>query len=94
MLNTVGNWYKCISHWILTFNTQQHKAWDIEAEMVSVQVADDIFKCIFFNENIWISIQIWLKFAPRDPSDTRLALVQIMAWRRTGDKPLYEPIIA
>ena len=28
-------------------------------------LADDIFKCIFVNENIWISIKIWLKFVPK-----------------------------
>ena len=27
--------------------------------------ADDIFKCIFVNENVWISINISLKFVPR-----------------------------
>ena len=26
---------------------------------------DDIFKCIFFNENVWISIKISLKFVPK-----------------------------
>ena len=26
---------------------------------------DDIFKCIFLNENVWISINISLKFAPK-----------------------------
>ena len=28
---------------------------------------DDIFKCIFLNENIWISIKISLKFVPKGP---------------------------
>ena len=28
---------------------------------------DDIFKCIFFNENIWISIRISLKLVPNSP---------------------------
>ena len=28
-------------------------------------LADDSFKCIFVNENIWISIKIWLKFVPK-----------------------------
>ena len=28
---------------------------------------DDIFKCIFFNENIWTSIKISLKFVPKSP---------------------------
>ena len=27
--------------------------------------ADDIFKCIFLNENIWISINISLIFVPK-----------------------------
>ena len=25
---------------------------------------DDIFKCIFFNENVWISLKISLRFVP------------------------------
>ena len=25
---------------------------------------DDIFKCIFVNENVWIAIEISLKFVP------------------------------
>ena len=55
--------------------------------------ADDIFKRIFFNENIWISINIALKFVPKGPINTIPALVQIMAWRRSGDKPLSEPMM-
>ena len=55
--------------------------------------ADDIFKCIFLNENVWISIKISLKFAPKGPINIIPALVQIMAWRRLGDKPLSEPMI-
>ena len=26
--------------------------------------ADNIFKCIFLNENVWISIEISMKFVP------------------------------
>ena len=55
--------------------------------------ADDIFKRIFFNENIWILIQISLKSVPKDPINNIPALVQIMAWRRPGDKPLSEPMM-
>ena len=29
-----------------------------------------------------------LKFVPNGPIDSKPALVQIMAWRRTSDKPL------
>ena len=52
--------------------------------------ADDIFKCIFLNENVWISINISLKFIPKFLIDNISSLVQIMAWRRPGDKPLFE----
>ena len=54
---------------------------------------DDIFKCIFMNEKFWISIQISLNFVPRGPIDNTWALVQVVAWRRTGDKPLPEPML-
>ena len=55
--------------------------------------ADDIFKCIFLNENVWISIKISLKFVPKGPIKYIPALVQIMAWRLPGDKPLSEPMM-
>ena len=53
-------------------------------------LTDDIFKCIFLNKNFRISIKISLKFVPKVPIDNKSALVQVMAWRRTGDKPLPE----
>ena len=45
-------------------------------------VPDDIFKSIFFNENVQISIKISLTFVPEAPINNITALVQIMAWRR------------
>ena len=56
--------------------------------------AEDIFKCIFRNENIWISIQISLKYVPKGPINNIPALVQIMACRRPGDRPLSELMMA
>ena len=53
-------------------------------------LADDIFKCIFMKENFWILIRISLKFVAIGSINNKLALVQVMAWRRTGDKPLPE----
>ena len=53
--------------------------------------ADDIFKRIFFNEDVWISIKISLKFVPKGQINNKPALVQIMAWCRLGDKSLSEP---
>ena len=38
-------------------------------------LADDIFKCIFLNENDGITIQMSLKFAPMSPIDNTPALV-------------------
>ena len=55
--------------------------------------SDDIFKCIFLNEKVWILIKISLKFVPKGPINNIPALVQIMAWRRSGDKPLSEPVM-
>ena len=52
---------------------------------------NDLFKCIFLNENVWILIKISLKFVHKGPISNNPALVQIMAWRRPGDKPLSEP---
>ena len=54
---------------------------------------DDIFRCIFLNENIWIGINISLSFVPKGPIDNIPALVQIMAWSQSGDKPLSEPMM-
>ena len=50
-------------------------------------------KRIFVNENVRISIKKSLKFVPNGPVNNILALVQIMAWRRPGDKPLSEPMV-
>ena len=55
--------------------------------------ADAGFECILLNENIWISLKILLKFVPKVPIDNIPALVQIMAWHRSGDKPLSEPMM-
>ena len=47
-------------------------------------------RCIFLNENNNIPIRIWLKLVSRSPIDNKSPLVQLMTWRRTGDKPLPE----
>ena len=49
---------------------------------------DDFFKCIFLNENAWISIKILLKFVPKGPINNIPSLVQTMAWRWPGDKAI------
>ena len=45
------------------------------------------------NEKIRISIQISLKFVPKGPIENKPAMVQVMAWHRTGDKPLPVPMM-
>ena len=45
------------------------------------------------NQKFCIVIQIPLKFVPKGPIDNNLALVQMMAWHRIGDKPLSEPML-
>ena len=54
---------------------------------------DDIFKWIFLNKKRLISLKIWLKFVPKVPIKNIPALVQIMPWRRPGDKPLSETMM-
>ena len=54
---------------------------------------DNIFKCIFLNENVWIFINISLKFVPLCQIHNIPALVQIMAWRQPGNKQLSEPMM-
>ena len=54
---------------------------------------DDIFKCIFFNGNVRISIEISLQFVAKGPINSIPALVQIMAWHQPGDKPSSEPMM-
>ena len=44
-------------------------------------LADDIFEWIF------------VKVIPESPTDSKKALVQVMAWRQPGDKPLPEPMV-
>ena len=52
----------------------------LRPRQIARHFADDIFKCMFMNV-------FWFKFLNKS------ALVQVMAWRRTGDKPLSEPMM-
>ena len=54
---------------------------------------DEIFKCIFVTEKFCFSIRISLKFVPKGPADNKPALVLVMAWCQTGDKPLPQPMV-
>ena len=71
--------------WGWWFETLSHPLWRHR------NVAD-IFKCILLNENVWISIEFSLKFVPWG-IDNKPSLVEIMAWRQGGDKPLSQPMM-
>ena len=56
---------------------------------------EDLFTRIyaFFNENVWISLKISLKFVAAVQINCIPALVQTMAWCWPGDKPLSKPML-
>ena len=56
--------------------------------------ADDIYKCNFEIKNEWITPRISLKFVLKVRINNIPALVQIMAWRWPGNKPLSEPMVS
>ena len=60
---------------------------------LSGKIAHDIFRCLFFNENVGISIEISMKIVHKGPIDNKPALVQVMVWRRTDDKTLPERML-
>ena len=59
-------------------------------DKITTTLADDNFMCISLNVNDRTLIR---KCVPRSPIDNKPALFQVMAWCRTGDKPLPEPML-
>ena len=55
--------------------------------------AANISKCIFFNENMKISIEFSMKFVPKGSINKIPTLDQITAWHQQGSKPLSEPMM-
>ena len=55
--------------------------------------AKDILQSIFMNGNFCILISIPLHFVPKGQINNKAALIQVMAWGWTGDKPLLEPML-
>ena len=95
-------------HWILTCYMYKHTYWclintlssllldrvtHLPLDKMAAILADNIFKHIFLTENIRTVIEISLKFVPRGLIYNTPALVKVMAWRRTGDKPLPEAMM-
>ena len=44
------------------------------------ETAHGILRCIFFNGNVWISIEISLKFVPKGPIDNKPNRRQAITW--------------
>ena len=53
--------------------------------MLRPPFAADILKCIFLNADVWISIEISLKFVPKGSINNIPALVPIMTSHQPGD---------
>ena len=77
------NWMQCHQQKVNTLRLRQNGR----------HFPDDIFKCIFLSENVSIAIQISLKLVCKGPINNIPTLVQILAWRCPGDKPLSEPMM-
>ena len=84
---------KYLSPW--DWDLYHFEIWQVTRQLChGCQFADDICKCVFSNENIWISNKISLKFLPRGLINNYPALVPIKPWCWRGDKPLSEPMMA
>ena len=81
------------SYHSLTLYTYPHTLTHWGRDKNGHSFADDTFKRIFLDENVRVSIRISLKFVLKGPSDNIPALVQIMAWCRSDNKPLSEPMM-
>ena len=65
----------------------------MEPEQNGGHFANDLFRSVFLYENVWISIKIPRRCVPVGAIDSKLSLIQVMAWHRTGAKPLPLPMI-
>ena len=79
-------WNCCMSWAAMFINT-------LRLRQNGCHFTDDIFKCIFLNENVWILIKISLNCIPKGRINNIPSLVQIMAWHQWGDKPLSESMM-
>ena len=88
-----SRWVKQLSINLSLFVARQKSLTHLPLEKNGRRFADDIFECIFMTEKLCILIRISLKFVPKCLIDNIPASVQVMAWRLTRDKPLYEPMM-
>ena len=65
----------------------------LRRKQIDRHLADDILKCIFVDENMIISAATSLEFGLKSWISNRPIFVQIMAWYRKGNTPLFEPVM-
>ena len=65
----------------------------VRTEQNGWHYADDIFNCIFLDEDKRIATNISLKFVHKGQINNIPVLFQIMAWCWLGNKPLAEPMM-
>ena len=85
--------YLYVSHDVTNVVRFAYKLNSLRPRPTRRHFANNLFKRIRENENEWISPRISLKFVPDVQINNIPALVQIMTWRRTGAKPLSEPMM-
>ena len=85
------NWYSCPNRETLNSITLSLTQWGRDKMVVISQTK--ISKKRFLNKNVRISLKISLKFVPKVQINNNPTVVQIMAWRWPGDKPLSEPLV-
>ena len=78
--------------WSWVANNGNHTE-HIEAETTCPPFCRQPFPTHVLEWNIWISIAILLKLVPKCPINNIPALVEIIAWRRPGDKLLSGPVM-
>ena len=61
------NFINIFQLWVHSFNT-------LRPRQIDRHFSDDIFKCIFLNENVWIAIKISLKFVPKAKGPTNICI--------------------
>ena len=74
------------------YESENNKFETLSPEQKGFHFTDDV--CIFCSVKCCILIRMSLKFVPNCPFSNNPALVQLITWRRSGDKPLFESMVA
>ena len=86
-------WLIAESFNIYSYRTELSIHWRQDEMFPFCNVTDYIFKCAYFYEKLIVFTQIVPLCIRKGTVNNRLALVQKIIWRGTGDKPLSEPMM-